>query len=293
MTAQALLASRSDPDRFTRSLAWRLRWWLAGLPAGVGLATGRAILKLWLGFPATKSGVWSAGNGPAMRAAILGVALADDPVQLRAFVRRSTRLTHTDPKAEQGALVIALAASRAARSPGERFSPESILHHLENEVDDLALRALLQLVREHLRAGSSAVEFAAAHGCAPRGVSGYMYHTVPAVLFCWLRAPHDFRQSITDIVSLGGDADTTAALLGALAGASLGPGAIPDSWLRGIVDWPRTKAWLKRLGGRLADQHEGLPAAPLPLFWPAIPLRNAAFLLIVLAHGFRRLLPPY
>ena len=28
-------------------------------------------------------------------------------------------------------------------------------------------------------------------------------------------------------------------------------------------------------------------------FWPAIPLRNVVFLGIVLAHGFRRLLPPY
>ena len=32
---------------------------------------------------------------------------------------------------------------------------------------------------------------------------------------------------------------------------------------------------------------------PLPLFWPALPLRNAVFLVTVLALGLRRLLPPY
>src|SRR5688572_18626387 len=51
MTAQALLASGGDPRRFVRSLAWRLRWWLLGLPAGVGKATAQAVVKLWLGFP--------------------------------------------------------------------------------------------------------------------------------------------------------------------------------------------------------------------------------------------------
>ena len=54
MTAQALLtASARPPDHaarvFAGALARRLRFWLLGLPAGVGLATGRAILKLWLG----------------------------------------------------------------------------------------------------------------------------------------------------------------------------------------------------------------------------------------------------
>src|SRR5262249_61199129 len=62
MTAQALLSCPDDADAFARSLAWRLRFWLSGLPAGIGSATLRGILKLWLGFPPRSSGVWSAGN---------------------------------------------------------------------------------------------------------------------------------------------------------------------------------------------------------------------------------------
>ena len=56
--AQALLSHSNDPAAFQRCLAWKLRLWLLGLPAGVGLATLRAVLKLWLGFPASRSGVF-------------------------------------------------------------------------------------------------------------------------------------------------------------------------------------------------------------------------------------------
>src|SRR5713101_4712985 len=66
MVGQALLRAPSDPDRFARSLGWRLRFWLLGLPAGLGRATLRAVVKLWLGFSPHHSGVRSAGNGPAM-----------------------------------------------------------------------------------------------------------------------------------------------------------------------------------------------------------------------------------
>src|SRR5436305_2051528 len=52
MTAQALIVSAGDERRFLRSLGWRLRFWLLGLPAGIGRATLRAILKLWVGFSA-------------------------------------------------------------------------------------------------------------------------------------------------------------------------------------------------------------------------------------------------
>src|SRR4051794_24379754 len=67
MAAQALLASGGDPERFARSFAWRLRWWLLALPAGGGAATAPAVIKLWFCFPRRAIGVRSAGNPAAMR----------------------------------------------------------------------------------------------------------------------------------------------------------------------------------------------------------------------------------
>ncbi len=57
MLAQALIHSDDDLKRFTKSFAWQLRWWILGMPAATGLATARAILKLWLGYPPHRSGV--------------------------------------------------------------------------------------------------------------------------------------------------------------------------------------------------------------------------------------------
>src|SRR5688500_19116405 len=45
MTAQSLLVAGHDLDRFARVLAWKLRWWLLGLPAAIGLGTLRAIMR--------------------------------------------------------------------------------------------------------------------------------------------------------------------------------------------------------------------------------------------------------
>ena len=51
MLAQSLIVAGGDEGLFARDFAWRLRWWLAGLPAGIGLATLRSLLKLWLFVP--------------------------------------------------------------------------------------------------------------------------------------------------------------------------------------------------------------------------------------------------
>jgi ADP-ribosylglycohydrolase len=291
MVAQALLRSADDPDRFARSLAWRLRFWLLGLPAGIGYATLRSILKLWLGFSPQRSGVYSAGNGPAMRAAILGACLGDDPERLRAFVRASTRLTHTDPRAERGAHLIALAAHHGAKHGPQGVSAPSFREALERGGAELdpELAGLLDRIETSLQRQASAEEFADALGLS-RGVTGYIYHTVPVVLYCWLRWPGDFRRALEEAIGLGGDADTVGAILGGVTGATVGAGGIPKEWIDGLFEWPRSVSWMRALAERLAGPG---PHRPLPLCWPGLIPRNLLFLLVVLAHGLRRLLPPY
>ncbi len=53
-------------------------------------------------------------------------------------------------------------------------------------------------------------------------------------------------------------------------------------------------SWIERLGVATADALDHPDrSSPPTLFVPAILLRNLWFLVVVLAHGFRRLLPPY
>jgi ADP-ribosylglycohydrolase len=298
MTGQALLRAPDDPDAFARSLAWRLRLWLLGLPAGTGLATLRAVVRLWLGFPPSRSGVWSAGNGPAMRAALLGVCLGEDRQRLRAYVRASARLTHTDPRAERGAFLVALASHCGAVRGPQGARGETFLRDMREALPDAdaELRGLLDRLEEHLGRGAPAVELADALRLH-RGVTGYVYHTVPLALYCWLRHPDDFRRAVEEVIALGGDADSTGAVVGGIAGATVGAGGIPAEWLHGLLEWPRSVTWMGRLAERLTRQFPagGVRArqGPLPLFWPGLVPRNLLFLSVVLAHGFRRLLPPY
>jgi ADP-ribosyl-[dinitrogen reductase] hydrolase len=292
--ARSLLKEPDNPERFVRALAGELRWWLLGIPAGAGLATLRSTLKLWVGFAPTHSGVWSAGNGPAMRSALLGVCLGDNLERLRAFVRASTRLTHADPRAERGALLVALAAHHGAIVNMDASTFLASAREALPDADD-ELIGLLSRLEDHLARDATPAEFIASLGLR-FGVTGYVYHTVPAALYCWLRFPRDFRRAVEEVILLGGDADTTGAITGAIAGAAVGTAGIPADWLDGIRDWPWSVTWLRRLAEKVARRFVGSGStmdSSSPSTRAARLPRNALFAMVVLAHGFRRLLPPY
>ena len=65
----------------------------------------------------------------------------------------------------------------------------------------------------------------------------------------------------------------------------------------GAVEWPRSVDWIDALADRLSrqfpDSGTGNWFGPQALFWPGQLLRNLLFAIIVMTHGFRRLLPPY
>jgi ADP-ribosyl-[dinitrogen reductase] hydrolase len=292
MTAQALLRAPRDVDAFARSLAWRLRLWLLGAPAGVGWATLRSVVKLWLGFSPATSGVWSAGNGPAMRAAVLGVCLGGDGARLRAYIGASTRLTHRDPRADRAALLVALAAHHGAvhgptGARADAFLPSALeaMPDRDGEVD-----WLIATLAAHLERGAPAIEFADALGLTT-GVTGYSYHSVPVALYSWLRHPDDFRGAVEEVIELGGDTDSIGAIVGGIAGATVGAAGIPADWLDGLLEWPRSVTWMRCLAERLAESTT--TPAPLPLFWLGLLPRNGLFLSAVLLHVLRRMLPPY
>jgi len=293
MVAQSLIVSGGDATRFARNFAWRLRAWLAALPAGVGMATGRAILKLWLFFPPSYSGVRSAGNGPAMRAAVLGVAYGDDLAALQRLNRASACITHRDERAEEGALTVAIAAHLAATSLSTLSAQEFVSVMAERLPAHSATLASIRAVGASLAAGESATDFVAGLG-SKNGVSGYMLHTLPAVLHVWLRHQDDYMGGVTEMIRLGGDSDSTAAILGGIIGARVGRDGIPPHLLRNLRDWPRSPRFIERVARRLAQSRVANTRMPAVFSLViATPLRNLLLLGVVLLHGFRRLLPPY
>lgn len=287
MVLQSLMRHAGDPEAFQKCLAGKLRWWLACLPAGVGLATAKSILKLWIGFRPGRNGVRSAGNGPVMRAPVIGAFFAHDPGNRRAFIERSTELTHTDPRALEAAWMAGEAAAFAAKGEQDR-------EHLIRTLDGIARspewrEPFAQLV-ESLRDAHSAEEFATRLGLE-RGVSGYAIHTMSMVLFLWLRHRGDFPTIIREAIACGGDTDSVAAIVGGIAGAECA--AMPANWLDNIADFPFSVAYMRKLASAAAP-NPSAPRIAAPRCWSLLRLpRNLAFLIIVLAHGFRRALPPY
>lgn len=290
MVGRALALSGGDTSRFERLFASDLKRWLLTGPAGIGFGTLRSCLKLLLGFKPHNSGVFSAGNGPAMRSALIGVC-AESNDALNELVRASTRVTHTDPKAEDGALVVAQAARLAQAEP--HTPPHTFIAAAATTVSGNELRTALLSVVEGLASGISCQDFAKSQGWG-RGISGYVNQTVPAALYCWAHSPHDFRECVENAALLGGDTDTVAAITGGICGANLGSDVIPAAWIERLAEWPRTTDWIRRLAQELTAAMENQTIAnPPPMCWAATLPRNAMFAAMVIMLALRRLLPPY
>lgn len=293
--SQSLLAHSDSVERFRGRLARSLRLSLLALPVGIGGATLRASVRLCLGISPARSGVYSAGNAPAMRAAPVGAFFAGRPEQLDAFLKASTALTHTDPRALVGARAVAHLAARSVAG-------DATQRPAWTEVEELLLRAgreddewcaLVGAMGESLKLGHSAEQFADAIGAA-KGVTGYVFQTVPVAVYVWYLNFGDYEKTVRDAVRCGGDTDTVASIAGGLAGAVVGERGIPASWVAGIFDWPRGVAVLRLIGDSLAEKSGGADInAPVRYFWPGLLLRNAILFVVVLAHALRRLAPPY
>ena len=76
--------------------------------------------------------------------------------------------------------------------------------------------------------------------------SGYVAHSLEAALWSVGRT-EDFRSAILTAANLGGDADTTAAIAGQLAGALYGASGIPPEWREKLAWKPRIEGMAEAL----------------------------------------------
>lgn len=170
---------------------------------------------------------------------------------------------------------------------------EKLLTHLPSLGKDSEWQAICHKITDALASAKSVEEFADSLGLQ-RGVSGYAYHSVPVALYASLHHSGNFRQALESALNCGGDTDTVGAITGALVGAMVRRQGIPVDLTAGIWEWPRSIALREGVAAKLAEQSEFKePLGTIPSFWPGLILRNILFAVVVLAHGFRRLAPPY
>jgi len=224
---QAWIRSEGDLGRFQRSLAWRLRWWLLCLPAGIGKATLRSIVRLWLGWSPECSGVSSGGNGTLMRAPVLGVLITRDRAERWRWVDASSRLTHRDAAPRIAARAVAEVTAWLAR---REESPCPWTELAACGPDDHRWIDLLDLVRAKLDAGAGVQDLADAFGFSD-GVPGYSYFTIGLALFAFLQHRSDPASGMRALRDTGGDTDTVGAIAGSFWGTGRCPAATWTPWL--------------------------------------------------------------
>jgi len=169
---------------------------------------------------------------------VLPVALATlgrTETETRAAVRAQAHVTHNNPVSDAAAEFVALAIQ-----------------------DALQGACLRDVYRRRIRAYVEAWPGCGYRARRRENPSGWIVETMQAVLQS-LMATDSYENCVIDVVNRGGDADTTGAIAGMLAGALYGPEALPGRWLRAL-DRGTRDACTRQAGALLASRFSRRPA---------------------------------
>ncbi|MFG2502003.1 ADP-ribosylglycohydrolase family protein [Streptomyces sp. NPDC048441] len=179
-------------------------------------------------------GLGSWGNGAAMRIAPLGAWYAHDPEQATHQAEISAYPTHQHREAVVGAMAVAAAAALTA-DPSGPPAPKALLDGVIDLVPRSAVGAGLRRARDMLDYGDAGT-VAAVLGCGRRTTA---HDTVPFALWSAARGLGDYERAIWATAQVGGDMDTTCAIVGGVVASGEG-GAPSAEWLErteALPDW--------------------------------------------------------
>jgi ADP-ribosylglycohydrolase len=283
LVAQSLARYPNDVGLCVRAFRRSLLGWFCRLPWGIGRATIRSCIRIGLGI--SPSGVMSAGNGAAMRAAIIGAFFHDQSAERLALGRAFAEVTHRDIRAVEGALYVAEMAAACARSP-VGAAPRACQKEARHIVTNVQLGEAIDRSRELALAGASLAE--ASRAC---GTSGFVVHSLAFATYCLLRHGDEPLPALIEAVSAGGDTDSIGAILGGWLGALHGERGLPSDLIERIHDGPFGPTHLRALANCLGEVREGRQSRVPKYSCLAALARNLALYPVVLGHGFRRLVP--
>lgn len=243
--------------------------WLATLPFGIGWATLRASLARLVG---RRTGVFSAGNGPAMRAPLLG--MHPEATWRRSAAEATARITHTDPRAIEAAVFVAEVAAGCLRATTRTSKARHVMLR-GCAPDEPALHAAVTTAL-------SMLDVAPAEAARALGNSGFAVHTAGVCTWA-LAGAQGPADAIARAIALGGDADTHAAIVGAWAGALWGEDALDAALLGRLGPWPYTRAALVTYADALTRGTQ----VPKPAWAKTMGLHVALFP-VVIAHAVWR-----
>lgn len=190
-----------------RGIAEQFAAWLKSKPVDVGDTCRRGIRNFMLkGELETPFNQWDAGNGAAMRMLPVALFTLGDGGLLETCVVAQAHITHNHPLSDAACITL----GRLVHLSLHGFSKS----RLRKEADSL--------IAEH-----PTFSFDPYRGLA----TGYVVDTMQTVLYHFFRG-RNFEECLVGTVNQGGDADTTGAIAGMLAGAYYGMENIPKRWVK-------------------------------------------------------------
>jgi ADP-ribosylglycohydrolase len=236
-----------DPVRFaTALLEWQDRLAARGSLDLLGPTTRTALEAVRAGGDPRSTGRGGSTNGAAMRVAPIGVATpgrspegsrAGSPARIAAAVARAGRPTHDSPDGHAGAAAVAAVVSLGVDGAGFEESWPVALEAAALAADLASpgtgpghdLPALISRAIRLARKARASAGIAAALDVIDQsvGTSLATHESVPAAFGVAALEPDDAWAAAWLGARLGGDADTIAAIAGAMVGACTGLAALP------------------------------------------------------------------
>jgi ADP-ribosyl-[dinitrogen reductase] hydrolase len=205
---QSILAhGRVDP----LAVAEAFSAWMRTKPVDIGHTVRRGIARYrQTGEVVVPPNAYDAGNGACMRCLPVALStLGAGPDEVAATNRAQSHVTHHSPLGDAGTLTVIRMVQMALAG---------------------GTLADLQVLADALAAAEPEYRYDRRRAENP---GGYLPETLRAV-FQTLFANDGFETAMIDVVNRGGDADTTGAILGMIAGALWGLRAIPAHWLHAL-----------------------------------------------------------
>lgn len=283
LIADALARFPDDCRRSTKLFRGHVAAWFCTMPPGIGRATSRACMRILVGMK--NSGINSAGNGAAMRAAIIGGFFHDRPELRRAYGEALALTTHNEPRAIAGALFTAEVAAAAINLPDGAL-PLAAFDAAMEHVSQTDLRNALARARELAVSDTNTLVAA-----AELGNTGYVVHTLGLAAFCFIRFGTIPILAITETISAGGDTDTIAAIVGAWCGALCGRQNLPENLVKKLYNGAYAPTDLDNLAQCLVKSRRGTKSAPRAFNFLLAFVRNLFIIPVLLAHAVMRFLP--
>ena len=214
-----------DPEDVAREY---LAWYNTKNTRGIGSTTAESIVNLKLGKTWTDSGALfqpdgtpTGGNGTAMRASPIGLFYRNEPEMLMISAVKDATITHNSHEPKMGSVAVALATALLANGTTDTMD---VMETVAEIISDSEVKERLVMAMDNLKNGVEPEQ-----ALAEIGTSGYVVHTVGAAFYC-LGATDNFKDAVVMAVKAGGDTDTTAAIVGALAGTLYGLEEIPNEY---------------------------------------------------------------